>query len=221
MATLRTYGDGCGLSHALDLVGERWALLVVRELLLGPKRFTDLRSGMPNASANVLAQRLRELEGAGIVRRRRLPPPAASSVYELTEWGQGLGPIVIALGGWALHSPSFPADAPVSADSVALGLASLFDADAAKGVRSVVELVLGDDRFRIRVAEGAIDVARGDADDPDATIETDAETLRAVVLQGRPLGEAERAGDVTVVGDRRAAKRFLGLFTRPEPARVR
>src|SRR5215204_4140654 len=90
MATMRTYDDGCAAAHALDLIGERWALLVVRELLLGPKRFTDLRAGLPNASPNVLAQRLRELEAAGIVRRRKLPPPAASRVYELTEWGQDL-----------------------------------------------------------------------------------------------------------------------------------
>src|SRR6478609_8848130 len=87
MPTSRTYGDGCGIAHAMDLVGERWGLLVVRELLLGPKRFTDLRAGLPNASPNVLSQRLRELEGAGLVRRRKLPPPAASWVYELTEWG--------------------------------------------------------------------------------------------------------------------------------------
>ena len=85
MATMRTYGDGCGIAHALDLVGERWALLVVRELLLGPKRFKDLRAGLPSASTNVLSQRLRELEQGAIVRRRTLPPPAGSSVYELTD----------------------------------------------------------------------------------------------------------------------------------------
>src|ERR687888_870608 len=102
MATLRSYGDGCGIAHALDLVGERWALLVVRELLLGPKRFTDLRAGLPNASPNVLSQRLRELEEATIGRRRRLPPPAGSQVYELTEWGRELEPLVISLGAWAL-----------------------------------------------------------------------------------------------------------------------
>src|SRR5688500_20368077 len=98
MATLRTYGDGCGIAHGLDLVGERWALLVVRELLLGPKRFTDLRGGLPSASTNVLSQRLRELEQAGIVRRRPLPPPAGSSGYGLKVRGRALKPIVPALG---------------------------------------------------------------------------------------------------------------------------
>src|SRR5919112_261043 len=104
MATMRTYDDGCAAAHALDLVGERWALLVIRELLLGPKRFTDLRAGLPNASPNVLAQRLRELEGVGVVRRRKLPPPAASRVYELTEWGMELEPVIISLGRWGARA---------------------------------------------------------------------------------------------------------------------
>ncbi len=97
---MRTYDDACAAAHALDLVGERWALLVVRELLLGPKRFTDLRTGIPKASPNVLAQRLRELERAGVVRRRKLPPPAASRVYELTEWGLELEPVIVSPGRW-------------------------------------------------------------------------------------------------------------------------
>src|SRR5215212_6458501 len=101
MATMRTYDDACAAAHALDLIGERWALLVVRELLLGPKRFTDLRGGLPNVSPNVLAQRLRELEAAAVVRRRKLPAPAGSWTYELTEWGEQLKPIVMSLGSWA------------------------------------------------------------------------------------------------------------------------
>src|SRR3954462_9145850 len=105
MTSPRTYGEACAAAHALDLVGERWALLVVRELLLGPKRFTDLRAGICHAGPNVLAQRLRELEAAGIVRRRQLPPPAASRVYELTEWGSELEPVVTALGRWGARSP--------------------------------------------------------------------------------------------------------------------
>src|SRR3990170_3687429 len=110
-STKRTYDDACAAAHALDLIGERWALLVVRELLLGPKRFTDLKAGLPGASPNVLAQRLRDLEGVGIVRRRKLPPPAASRVYELTEWGLELEPAIISLGRWGARSPSKPCDA--------------------------------------------------------------------------------------------------------------
>jgi|Tabmets5t2r1_1033131.scaffolds.fasta_scaffold05951_2 DNA-binding HxlR family transcriptional regulator len=215
---MRTYGDGCGIAHALDLVGERWALLVVRELVLGPKRFTDLRGGLPGASPNVLAQRLRELERSGIVRRRRLPPPAGSSVYELTDWGRGLEPIVIALGGWAVRSPSFPEDAPVSVDSIALALRSFFDAEAANGFNAHLEMRLGEDRFHVHIASGAIDIGRDRPDEPDAVIDTDAETLRSVLWQGRELGEALRAGDVAIEGDKRAVGRFVRLFPQPEPA---
>jgi DNA-binding HxlR family transcriptional regulator len=96
----RTYGDACGTALALDLVGERWALLVVRELILGPKRFTDLRAGLPGVSSNILAERLDRLERGGVLRRRRLPPPAASRVYELTDWGMELEPVVASLGRW-------------------------------------------------------------------------------------------------------------------------
>src|SRR4051812_23384256 len=160
MATMRTYGDGCGIAHGLDLVGERWALLVVRELLLGPKRFTDLRDGLPHTSPNVLAQRLRELEQAGIVQRRKLPPPAGSSIYELTAWGRDLKPIVISLGSWALRSPSFPLDAPVGTDSIILALETFFDADASGDLDASYELRLGENVFRIRVAGGEIELER-------------------------------------------------------------
>jgi DNA-binding HxlR family transcriptional regulator len=216
MATTRTYGEGCGIAHALDLVGERWALLVVRELLLGPKRFTDLRAGLPNASPNVLAQRLRELERAGLVQRRRLPPPAGSRVYELTAWGRELEPIVLALGGWGVRSPSFPDADPVGVDSVALALRTLFNPDAAEGLSARYELRLGEDRFRLQIQAGAIEVDRGQADDPDAVVETDVETLRGVVWLGRKLDDAVRAGDLRIEGDRNAVTRLVGLFPRPE-----
>src|SRR5215211_5215261 len=108
---MRTYGDRCGVARALDLVGERWALLVVRELLLGPKRFTDLRGGLPNLGPDVLAQRLRELEQAGVLRRRVLPPPAASRVYELTERGRELEPVILGLGRWGSAAPFPPGEA--------------------------------------------------------------------------------------------------------------
>src|SRR3712207_6795803 len=136
----RKYDDGCAAAHALDLVGERWALLVVRELLLGPKRFTDLRAGLPNASPNVLAQRLRELERTGVVRRRKLPPPAASRVYELTEWGMELEPVIISLGRWGARSPLRPRDAAIGVDSIILALRTMFDPHAAEGIEASYEL---------------------------------------------------------------------------------
>ena len=216
MATMRTYGDGCGIAHALDVVGERWALLVVRELLLGPKRFTDLRSGLPNASPNVLAQRLRELEQAAVVQRRKLPPPAGSWIYELTDWGRELKPIVMSLGAWAIHSPSFPDEAPVGGDSVILALGTFFDAGAADGLAARYELRLGEDTFRVQVADGAIDVERGIATAPDATIATDIATFRALLWTGRDLADALEAGEITIDGDHRLVTRFLKLFPQPQ-----
>jgi DNA-binding HxlR family transcriptional regulator len=218
MASMRTYGDGCGIAHALDLIGERWALLVVRELLLGPKRFTDLRDGLPNASPNVLSQRLRDLEQGAIVRRRKLPPPAGSWIYELTEWGHDLKPIVISLGTWAIRSPSFPHDAPVGTDSIILALGTFFDAEAAGDLDARYELRLGDHTFDVRIADGEITLERGSVADPDAIIEADASTLSAVIWNGRELADAVRDGDLELVGDERAVTRFLGLFRRPVAA---
>jgi DNA-binding HxlR family transcriptional regulator/putative sterol carrier protein len=218
MATMRTYGDGCAIASALDLVGERWALLVVRELLLGPKRYTDLRRGLPNASPNVLSQRLGELERAGVVRRYKLPPPASSRVYELTDWGLELEEIVMSLGRWGARSPAPPSDAPIGADSVILALRARFDPGAANGLRASYELRLGEDRFRIEVADDEIDVARGGAYQADATIDTDPDTLSAVLWRGRPLADAQRSGRMTIEGDMAAVERFVVLFPIPEPA---
>jgi DNA-binding HxlR family transcriptional regulator len=218
MATMRTYDDGCAAAHALDLVGERWALLVVRELLLGPKRFTDLRAGIPKASPNVLAQRLRELERAGVVRRRKLPPPAASRVYELTEWGEELEPVIVRLGRWGARSPSKPCDAELGVDSLILSFRTMFDPRAADGLKASYELRLGEDRFRAVVVDGQFEVARGGAERPNATIETDAGTLAALVYDDRRLEEALRSGDVEIEGDESAVTRFLTLFPLPEPA---
>src|SRR5215213_10333989 len=214
----RTYQDACAAAHALDLIGERWALLVVRELLLGAKRFTDLRAGLPNASPNVLAQRLRELDGSGVVRRRKLPPPAASRVYELTEWGLELEPVIISLGRWGAGSPSRPRDAALGVDSLILSLRTMFDAGAAKGIEAHYELRLGEEVFRAEVADGRFEIARGNAERPDATIESDAATLGALVYEGGSLAEALRSGEVKIEGERSVVERFLTLFPLPEPA---
>src|SRR2546430_1056217 len=131
-ASKRSYDDGCAAAHALDLIGERWALLVVRELVLGPKRFTDLRAGLSGISPNVLTQRLEELEHAAILRRRKLTRPAAAWVYELTEWGMQLEPVVVALGRWAARSPFLP-EGSLSVDSLILSLRTMFDRHAAEG----------------------------------------------------------------------------------------
>jgi DNA-binding HxlR family transcriptional regulator len=208
----RTYGDSCGIARALDLVGERWALLVVRELLLGPKRFTDLRAGLPNLGPDVLSQRLRELEQAGVIQRRTLPPPAGSRVYELTERGLELEPVVLALGRWGSSAPMPDGEAPLGVDSAVLALKTLFDPAAADGLSATYELRFGEQRFRVRVADAVLGLARGSADRPDASIATDPTTFASLLWQGRSLAEAERSGDVEVDGSRAAVKRFLTLF---------
>jgi DNA-binding HxlR family transcriptional regulator len=215
MAIRRKYGDRCGVARALDLVGERWALLVVRELLLGPKRFTDLRAGLPHVSPDVLAQRLRELEQDGIVQRRKLAPPAGSRVYELTDRGLELEPVVLALGRWGSSAPFPPGEPRLGIDSAILALRTLFDPDAADGLSASYELRFGEERFQARVSEGRLEVARGSADAPDATIETDTGTLSAVLWHGRRIPEAMRSGDVRIEGSRRAVERFVRLFPLP------
>jgi len=218
MPRRRTYGDSCGIARALDLVGERWALLVVRELLLGPKRFTDLRAGLPNLGPDVLSQRLRELEQAGVIRRRTLPPPAGSRVYELTDRGLELEPVVLALGRWGSSAPMPDGEAPLGVDSVVLALKTLFRPSRAEGFGATYELRFGDQRFRARVAEGELELARGGAERPDASIAADPTTFASLLWQGRPLGEAERSGDVEIEGSRAAVTRFLRLFPLPAAA---
>jgi DNA-binding HxlR family transcriptional regulator len=215
---MRTYGDLCGIARALDVIGERWALLVVRELLLGPKRFTDLRRGLPHIGPDVLAQRLRELEQAGVLRRRTLAPPAGSRVYELTDRGQELEPVLLALGTWGSSAPAPPGNPQLGVDSTMIALRTLFDPGAAAELGATFELRLGDQVFRARVAGGVFDLGRGEAPDADATITADPMTLGGVMWDRVGLVEAERAGTMTVEGDRRAARRFLKLFPLSESA---
>ena len=220
MASMRTYRDRCGIARALDLVGERWALLVTRELLLGPKRFTDLRTALPGVSPDVLAQRLRELEQAGIVRRRKLAPPAASRVYELTEWGEELEPVILALGRWGSRAPLPDADdeAVFGVDSVVLALKTLYEprGDARE---TFVELRLADQRFGVLARGERIEITRERiAGSPAAVVETDPVTLAGLLWHGRSLRGAIRTGDLKLEGERAAAERFLTLFPLPDPA---
>ncbi len=217
MATSRTYGDACGIPRALDRVGERWALMIVRELLLGPKRFTDLRAGLPHASPNVLSERLRGLEQTGVVRRRTLPPPAASRVYELTEWGLELEPVLAALGRWGARAPLSPCEVEMSLDAHILSLRTLFDPVLAEGLRCKLELRLGEHRFRAEVADDRLELVRGAALAPDAIVDTDPGTLIALAHGRLELSEALRAADVAIEGDPQVVQRFVGLFPLPEP----
>jgi DNA-binding HxlR family transcriptional regulator/putative sterol carrier protein len=217
MSSKRRYEDGCAMAHGLDLIGERWGLLVVRELMLGPKRFTDLRTGLAGISPNVLTQRLEELERATIVRRRKLAPPAAAWVYELTEWGLQLEPVIKALGRWAARSP-FKPEAGLNVDSLILSFRTMFAPDAAEGFSASVELRFGEDRFYARVDRGQMELVRGSAVQPDVTIETDSNTLAAIVYGGHKFADALQSGDLRVEGDKAAARRFVTLFPLPERA---
>jgi DNA-binding HxlR family transcriptional regulator/putative sterol carrier protein len=213
MAKARIRDDGCGIAHASELLGQRWSLLVVRELLLGPKRFTDLRTGIPGLSPNVLGQRLRELEGAGLLRRRRLAPPAASQVYELTEWGRELEPAILALGRWASHSPNFPAGARMGPDSLVLAMKTTFQPGKAAGVEASYELRLGEIPYEIRVTGGGFEAERGEAADPDARIQADPDSLASVVFGGRSLTKAVKQGGIEVNGSRRAVNALVRALT--------
>jgi DNA-binding HxlR family transcriptional regulator len=218
MATKRSYQEACRFAYALDLVGERWALLIVRELLLGPKRFTDLRAGLPHASTNILADRLRELEQHAIVHRRKLPPPYAATVYELTEWGRELEPIVTQLGAWGARSPVPPESREIGPDSIVLALRSLFDRERAGDLEATYALRIGEETYAVGVAGGELELARGAAEGPTAALAfPDAPTMAAVLSGQLPREEAVSSGALEIAGSKQAAKRFLRLFPMPEP----
>lgn len=215
MAGARTYADSCGVARALDVVGERWALLVVRELLLGPKRFTDLRAALAPIAPDVLAERLRGLEASGVLRREELPPPAASRVYALTERGRSLEPVILALGRWG-STAAFPADpSPLSPDAALIALRSLFRPPDGPGADATYALRLGGQPSTVAVRGEALTVVHGAPTGPDAAIETDTGTLAAVLWHGRSPAAARRAGALRATGDRRALARFWKLFPLP------
>lgn len=215
----RTYSDACGIARALDAVGDRWALMVVRELLLGPKRFGDIRAGLPKLGADVLSQRLRDLETAGVVRRVTLPPPASVKVYELTPAGLELEPVLEALGRWGGANAAPPVEGcGMSFDSHLLSLRTLFSRERAGDLEATYELRLQRGRFHVAIADGDAEIGPGEAADADVTFTGTAEDLFVVVRGVRSLAEAEAAGDLEVDGDRAKAERFFDLFPLPEPA---
>jgi len=217
MTGKRNYDDGCGTAHALELVGERWALLVIRELMLGPKRFTDLRHDLPGISPNVLSQRLSELENSSIVVKRRLPPPAAVAVYELSDWGRELEPLIQNFGRWAARSPTMPEGRPLSVNSLILSLRTMFNPQSAKEFRGRIALHLGEHEFIARVGQGRIVVTPGGGD-CDVALRGSPDALAAVIYGERPLDEAIKTSDIVLAGDRRIAQRFVRLFPLPERA---
>src|SRR3954465_16074063 len=208
----RSYEDACGAAHALDLVGERWALLVMRELMLGPKRFTDLRADLPGISANVLTQRLEGLEAAGVLVRRKLPPPAGVHVYELTPWGYESEPVLQALGRWAVRLPRHDPSLPLSAVSLMLSFRTMFDPNRAQGLDARIGFRIGAETFMVRLAEGRIEAARGTLDGAELVFTGAAPAIAAAVYGGQVLDVLEAAGALRVEGDHALAERFVTLF---------
>ena len=201
----RSYRQYCGIARALDLIGERWALLVIRELVYGPKRFTDLRHGLPGIATNVLSQRLRELERNGVVAQRRLPPPAASNVYELTEYGQELVPVMLALGRWGARTLGVPSPEQTSRPEwVAVGLKAYFQPEAAEGVSATIAFDLGDPPFTLSLDEGRLDLVPPESGPADLTIVAEPRALVAF-LAGGPA-------PVEVQGDQELLERLPAIF---------
>jgi DNA-binding HxlR family transcriptional regulator len=211
MPTSRSYGDGCPIARALDVVGERWALLVVRELLLGPQRFSDLRRALPGASTNMLTDRLRELEAHQVLRRRALPPPAASIVYELTNRGRDLEPIIDALGAWGGGEPR-PEPSSLTATSVLLFLRG--SARALPNPPTDTCRVQLDDRvWTISSPNGQLEIHAQDTATPDVTLQTDPETLNALLRDPAGLDGAIASGAVRTEGSLPALRRLLHVAT--------
>jgi DNA-binding HxlR family transcriptional regulator len=209
------YHQYCGLARALDVVGDRWTLLIVRELVPGPRRFTDLIDGLPGISRKLLTERLRELEGDGIVSRKELPPPAARRVYELTDEGRDLAAAMAPLIGWGASrlGDRRPGES-FSWRWAAVGLAALADREAAKGVSETYQYLVGDSAFHFAVDDGSIQLHDGRAEDPAVTLTTDADT-GADIMAGRTTeSTAASTGALTVAGDRQAARRLEKILFR-------
>jgi len=211
------YADACGTAFAMELVGERWSMLIVRELMLDGRRFSDLRASLPGISAKVLSERLAGLERAGVLAKRKLPPPAAAQVYELTEWGYLAEPAIQELGRWAARSPEHNPQLPLSPVSFMLSLRTMIDREAAKSLALTVGVTVGGESFVADLKGGEMPVRRAEPGEGEVTFAADAPLPLLRVFYGtQPLEEAEREGGVRITGDRELARRFVALFALPE-----
>lgn len=210
--TTRVYGQYCGFARALEVVGERWALLIVRDLLVSAKRFTDLHKGLPGIPTNVLTARLKELEKAGVIHRRLLPRPAGSIIYELTPYGMELEDIVFRLGRWGAKSLGEPrCEEIITADSLVVAMRSTFRPDAARGLRASYELRFGDIVIHVRVEGKKLEVAQGPLPAADLIVET-GPAIKALMTGEMTPTEAIRNGSVRLTGDPALLTRFADIF---------
>lgn len=211
------YQQYCALARTLDVVGDRWTLLIVRELLPGPRRFTDLLDGLPGISRNLLAERLRALERDGILARRELPPPAARQVYELTGDGSDLAAAMVPLIAWgAMRIGERKPGETFRARWPAVAMAGLADRESAKGVSETYQFLIGDSAFHFTVDDGVIELHDGRAEDSAVTWTTDEETWADVASGKVRFSSAVAAGALTVSGDPHAAKRLRKIFSRSQ-----
>lgn len=214
------YQDACGTAFAMELVGERWSMLIIRELMLGGRRFSDLRASLPGISAKVLTERLAGLEQAGVLIKRKLPPPAATQVYELTEWGYFAEPAIQELGRWAARSPEHNPQLPLSSVSFMLSLRTMIDHESARQLDATIGFTVRGESFLAELRDGSMPVRRVERGAAgaaaDVWFEADEPLPLLRVFYGKqPLADAERAG-VGLTGDRVLAERFVALFSLPE-----
>lgn len=208
----RAYGQYCGFSRALEVVGERWALLIVRDLLVGPKRFTDLHRGLSGIPTNILTSRLKELEDAGVVARRLLPRPAGSVVYELTPYGLELEDVVLALGRWGAKTLGDPRpDEIVTHDSMIMAMRTTFQPQAARKLRATYELRMGDIVLHLRITNGKLDVQSGPLPDADLIIEA-GPAIKMLMSRELTPEDAIANGSVQLTGDATLLDRFVDIF---------
>ncbi|WP_155263853.1 winged helix-turn-helix transcriptional regulator [Sphingomonas segetis] len=205
----RRFDDACGLAHALELLGERWAMLVLRELAYGPRRFSELKADLQGISANVLTQRLTELESRGLVRKVRLPPPASVQVYEASEWGLEAVPTIAALGRWAARSPLHDPTLRMSHVSVIMSLQTLLSPELADGLDARVGFRFGEADYVTTLHRGRLQVERGEVHDCDVVFTGAPSAIAAVIHGGAPLETIDVEGDMAL------AKRFRTLFPLP------
>jgi len=209
----RRYDDACAAAHGMDLIGERWSMPLIRELLLGPRRFGDLKTNLNGISANVLTQRLEGLEAAGVLIRRKLPPPASVQVYELTPWGYESAPIFQALGRWAVRSPKHDPMRPFSPVSLMLSLRTMINAEAAGNLAARIQLdMAGEHFFWIRKKKGEIRIGRGEIDRPDLIVRGSPSAIAGFVYADANISSIE------VEGNMKLAQRLPRLFPMPPKA---
>lgn len=212
----RSYNQYCAVARALDIVGERWTLLIVRELLTGPKRFKDLLEGLPGIGTNLLTVRLKDLERYGVVRRTTLPPPAASKVYELTELGRSLEMVIAALGRWGLEFLGTPdREDDLRPAWAVVAMRSALRQEAACGLQETYEFRIDEEAFHLRVKDGEVEALQGPAVGPGLIVRGGTQDFLALVAGQLEPAEALESGEIRIEGERETLARCLDILGCP------